>query len=105
MAWLGGPRVLPWASVVLFGLSVYAVLMARRLVTPPVEIPRLLATLPVAPADARAAKRSAVLLRALVWIPPGAVPLALAFPAAWAIAAAALAIAAIGGVIAAASDA
>lgn len=97
MAWLGGPRVLPWASVILFGLAVYAVLMARRLVAPPVEIPRLLASLPIAPADARAAKRAAVLLRALVWVAPGGLPLALAFPTAWAVTAAALAIAAAGG--------
>lgn len=97
MAWLGGPRVLPWASVVLLGLAVYAVLMARRLVAPPIEIPRLLATLPVSPGDGRAAKRAAVLLRALVWVVPGGVPLALAFPTAWAITASALAIAAAGG--------
>jgi len=96
MAWLGGARVLPWASVTLLGLAVYAVLMARRLAGPPVEIPRLLSTLPIAPADARAAKRAAVLLRALVWIAPGGVPLALAFPTAWAITAAALAIASLG---------
>jgi hypothetical protein len=100
MAWLGGDRVVPWASVVLFGLAVYAVLMARRLVAPPVEIPRLIATLPIAGSDARAAKRAAVLLRALIWIAPGGVPLALAFPAAWAIAAAALAVAALGGLTA-----
>jgi hypothetical protein len=97
MAWLGGDRVVPWASVVLLGLGVYAVLMARRLVAPPVEIPRLIATLPIAGADARAAKRAAVLLRALVWIVPGGLPLALAFPAAWAITGAAFAIAALGG--------
>lgn len=97
MAWLGGDRVVPWASVVLLGLAVYAVLMARRLVAPPVEIPRLIATLPIAGADARAAKRAAVLLRALVWIVPGGLPLALAFPAAWAITGAAFAVAALGG--------
>lgn len=97
MAWLGGARVVPWASVVLFGLAVYAVLMARRLIAPPVEIPRLLATLPIAPSEARAAKRAAVLLRALVWIAPGGIPLGLAFPSAWPIAAAALLVAAAGG--------
>ncbi len=96
MAGLGGPRVLPWASVILLGLAVYAVLMARRLVAPPVEIPRLLSTLPVAPSDARAAKRAAVLLRALVWIAPGGIPLALAFPSAWIVTAVALAIASLG---------
>lgn len=96
MAWLGGARVVPWASVVLLGLAVYAVLMARRLVVPPVEIPRLITTLPVGPAQVRAAKRAAVLLRAAVWILPGGVPLAVAFPTAWPITAAALAIASLG---------
>ena len=48
--------------------------MARRLVAPPVEIPRLLSTLPIAPADPRAAKRAAVLLRALAWSAPGGAP-------------------------------
>ncbi len=96
MAWLGGDRVVPWASVVLFGMAVYAVLMARRLVAPPVEIPRLIATLAIGPADARAAKRAAVVLRALVWIAPGGVPLAIAFPAAWIVVAAALGVAALG---------
>jgi hypothetical protein len=98
MAWLGGDRVVPWASVVLLGLAVYALLMARRSIAPPVEIPRLIATLPIAPAEARAAKRAAVLLRALVWIAPGGVPLAIAFPSAWLIVAAALAVAALGGI-------
>ncbi len=104
MAWLGGARVVPWASVVLFGLAVYAVLMARRLISPPVEIPRLVATLPIAPAQARTAKRAAVLLRALVWIAPGGVPLAVAFPSVWAIAGAAFAVAAAGGIAAMSSE-
>jgi hypothetical protein len=96
MAGLGGPRALPWASVTLLGLAVYAVLMARRLVGPPVEIPRLLSTLPIAPADARAAKRAAVLVRAVIWVAPGGIPLALAFPSAWIVVAAALAVASLG---------
>jgi hypothetical protein len=78
--------------------------MARRLIVPPVEIPRLISTLPIAPAEARASKRAAVILRALVWIAPGGVPLALAFPAAWLIVAAALAIATAGGIASLASE-
>lgn len=55
------------AVVVLLSLSAYALVMARRLGAPPVEHPRLLRTLPLAPGQAAAAKRSAALLRALLW--------------------------------------
>jgi hypothetical protein len=99
MAGVGGERVLPWASVVLFGLAVYALLMARRLVTAPVEIPRLLPTLPIGPGEVRGAKRSAVLLRALVWIGPGGIPLAILHPLAWVVVGSAFAVAALGGIL------
>lgn len=55
------------AVVVLFSLSAYALVMARRLGAPPVEHPLLLRTLPLAPGQAARAKRSAALLRALSW--------------------------------------
>ena len=69
--------------------------MARRLWEPPVEIPRLLATLPIAPTEARAAKRAAAALRSLTWVAAGGVPYALAQPeplAAWLVTGAALAV-------------
>jgi hypothetical protein len=99
-----GASALPWAGAILFGLAAYAVLIARRLVTPPVELPRLLRTLPVTPAEAASAKRAAVLLRALTWIVVGGAPFAIRSPeplAAWLIVVLATALAAVGGILAA----
>lgn len=95
MAAFGGAGASPWASVVLIGLAAYSVLMARRLWDAPVEIPRLLATLPVSPGEARAAKRAASALRSITWVAAGGVPYALAQPeplAAWLVTGAALAV-------------
>jgi hypothetical protein len=54
------------ALVAAGALAAYSLLFAHRLALPPVELPRLLATLPIAPADAAAAKRLAVAERALM---------------------------------------
>jgi hypothetical protein len=95
------------AGVILFGLAAYAVLMARRLTGPPIELPRLTGALPLSPADVRAAKRAPVLLRALTWTGAGGVPFALASAeplAAWVLVAGAFLVAAVGGVVAASAD-
>lgn len=44
-----------WATTLVAAFAAYGALMAHRLVTPPIEL-RYLATLPIAPADARRAK-------------------------------------------------
>ncbi|HTE53591.1 MAG TPA: hypothetical protein VK698_22200 [Kofleriaceae bacterium] len=107
LAATGGEGALPWAGVILFGLAAYAVLMARRLVAPPIELARLIGALPLSPADVRAAKRAPVLLRALTWTAVGGVPFALGSTeplAAWLLVVGALLVAAAGGVVAARDD-
>jgi hypothetical protein len=104
MAAAGGADSISWAGVVLFGLAAYAVLMARRLVSPPIELPRLLPPLPLSPGEVARAKRAPVLLRALVWSAVGGVPFALVSPeplAAWLVVAGAVLVAAAGGILAA----
>jgi hypothetical protein len=104
LAFTGGASALPWAGVILFALALYAVIMARRLLSPPVELPRLLRTLPIAPSEAGSAKRAAALLRALTWLVVGGVPFAIRSPeplAAWVMVVLATLVAAIGGILAA----
>jgi len=104
LAAAGRAGALPWAGVVLFGLAAYAVVMARRLVAPPIELGRLVRTLPLSPGDVRAAKRAPILLRALTWTAVGGVPFAAVWPeplAAWLLVVGATLVAAVGGVIAA----
>ncbi|HKE20123.1 MAG TPA: hypothetical protein VKB80_34855 [Kofleriaceae bacterium] len=104
LAATGGDGALTWAGAILLGLAAYAVIIARRLVAPPVELPRLLRALPVAPAEVATAKRAAVLLRAVTWTALGGAPFALRSPeplAAWVIVVIATAIAAAGGIVAA----
>jgi hypothetical protein len=55
------------AVAAVFSLAAYSLVMARRLVVPPVEHPRLLRSLPLARGAAARAKRAAVLLRSLFW--------------------------------------
>ena len=89
------------AVATLFTLAAYALVMARRLATGPVEHPRLLRALPLAPGAARRAKRAAALLRALFWCggAGAALPVfASNIAVAGGLAGAALAIAAIGGI-------
>lgn len=89
------------AVAILFLLSAYALVMTRRQNAPPIEHPRLLRTLPLAPSAAAAAKRRLAVLRALLWcgLAGAALPIFASAPVAFAaIAAAAVAIAAIGGV-------
>jgi hypothetical protein len=47
---------LPWLVAVVAGMAVYAVILAGRLGRPPIELPRLSATLPIAPAAIARAK-------------------------------------------------
>jgi hypothetical protein len=54
--------LLVWAAVISGCLGAYGAIMARRLMAPPIEHPRLLAALPIAPRAARRAKRARVLL-------------------------------------------
>lgn len=78
MAAFGGGGALPWAGAVLGSLAAYSVMMAGRATRPPVEIPRLLGSLPVGTGQAVRGKRAQVLLRAVMWILVGGVPLAIA---------------------------
>lgn len=64
-----------WSGAILGCLAVYSVIMARRLVSPPVENPRYLRTLAVKSSDVSGAKRSQVLLRAIVFTAVGGAPL------------------------------
>jgi len=100
----GSATSLPWAGAILFGIAFYAALVARRLVVAPVEIPRLLRTLPIEASEVFSAKRAAVLLRAITWPVLGGVPLALRSPdpvAAWVLVGGAALVAAVGGILAA----
>jgi hypothetical protein len=63
-----------WTAAIVGFLAVYTVIMARRLAIEPVEHPRFLRTLPIASASVAAAKRQAVILRALFTIGAGAAP-------------------------------
>ncbi len=63
MAFTQPQEMVQWAAAIGIGVGVYGAVMARRLVTPPIEQTRFLRTLPVGGADARAAKR----MRVLVW--------------------------------------
>lgn len=76
--------LLPWAGVLLASLAVYAIIMARRAQVPPIEEPRFLATLALAPADVRRGKRSPVLLRALVVFGLGGGPVVARADSTWA---------------------
>jgi hypothetical protein len=48
----------PWLAATLASAAVYAVTLAARLDRPPIELPRLAATLPIAPAAQRRARRA-----------------------------------------------
>ncbi len=102
MAATGGASALPWAGAILFGLAFYAAIVARRLVVAPVELPRLLRTLPIHASEVFSAKRAAVLLRAMTWPVVGGVPFALRSPdpvAAWLLVVGAAIVAAVGGIL------
>lgn len=71
---------LPWAGSIYGGLVVYAIVMARRSWTPPVEIPRLLRTLPIGPAQISRAKGAQVVLRMLFIGILGGIPVVLRAP-------------------------
>lgn len=60
-----------WAGVIAAGLGAYGVVMARRLVSTPIEHPAFLRTLPVGGRSALRAKRARVLLWAAWYIVPG----------------------------------
>lgn len=76
----GPASYLSWSGLVLGLLAVYAVIMGRRLATPPVEHPRLLSTLALPPPAVRSAKRAAVLLRGAVVFGAGGAPVVAAAP-------------------------
>jgi hypothetical protein len=67
--------LLAWSAAILACLGAYAAVMARRLVSPPVEQPRLLRSLPIPPAAVVAAKRWQVALRVLLFSVAGGAPL------------------------------
>ena len=64
--------MLLWAGVIAAGLGAYGVVMARRLVSAPIEHPVFLRTLPVGGRPALRAKRARVLLWSAWYIVPGA---------------------------------
>ena len=63
-----------WAATICAGLGVYAVVMARRYVQPPIEHMRYVRTLPIAPSALVRAKRAHVLLWVLAYMATGAIP-------------------------------
>lgn len=69
-----------WAGAALGGLCVYIVLMARRSVSEPTEIPRLLATLSIPPSEIVSSKRLLLWLRVLLLVVLAGIPLALRAP-------------------------
>lgn len=71
---------LPWGGSIYGGLVVYALVMARRTWVTPVEILRLLRTLPIGNAEVARAKGAQVLLRVLILIALGGVPIVLRAP-------------------------
>lgn len=71
---------LPWGGSIFGILVVYAVVMARRSWTPPIEIPRLLRTLAISPRQTSLAKGAQALLRILVISIFGGLPLILRAP-------------------------
>lgn len=72
--------MLQWTGLLIGGLAVYAVVMARRLAMPPVEHPRLVRTLAVRPRDLLAAKRQEISLRLLTTVILGGAPVAARAP-------------------------
>jgi hypothetical protein len=69
---IAGPTWDVQAAAVTAGLlGVYGVLMARRRVSPPIELPRFLRTLAIEPGTAALAKRTEALLWYLVYLGPG----------------------------------
>jgi hypothetical protein len=76
-----------WAIGLVGALGAYAALIARRGLAPPIELPALGATLPIAPSDLAAAKRAAAVLRVVTWVGLAGTPLLVARPgvglAAW----------------------
>ncbi len=58
----------PWLVVVLAGAGMYAIALAGRLFRPPIELPRLAATLPITPAARTRAKIAWVVTWACVFV-------------------------------------
>ena len=65
----------PWLVAVLVGMAIYAVALARRLRRPPIEVPRLAATLPISAGAITRAKLAWVVAWATVFV---AIPVAFA---------------------------
>jgi hypothetical protein len=65
--------LVPWATAVAAAMALYAAALARRLGRPPIERAVTLASLPIAPADARAAKRAWYATWLAVYVGPGAI--------------------------------
>ncbi|HWN67681.1 MAG TPA: hypothetical protein VNM90_08570 [Haliangium sp.] len=72
VGWRAPADALLWAAAIAAGLGVYGAAMARRLVSPPTEHPRLLRSLPVGVAGAARAKRARVILWVACYVAPGA---------------------------------
>jgi hypothetical protein len=68
---------LPWGGSIFGGLVVYTLVMARRTWVAPIEIPQLLHTLPIGAKQIAKSKRAQVLLRLLLVVVLGGVPLIL----------------------------
>jgi hypothetical protein len=66
---------LPWGGSIFGGLAVYGLVMARRSWVPPIEIPRLLRSLPIGPRQVARSKGAPVLLRLLLLVLLGGLPL------------------------------
>jgi hypothetical protein len=66
---------LPWGGSIFGGLAVYGLVMARRTWTTPIEIPRLLRSLPIGTKQIARSKGAHVLLRLLLLVLLGGLPL------------------------------
>jgi hypothetical protein len=75
-----GDGTVGWSIGVVGALAAYAALMAIRATAPPIELARLTATLPLAPAEVGRAKLAAAALRDATWVGLAGVPLAVRRP-------------------------
>ncbi len=73
-------EALLWAGLLLGSLGAYAVVMAKRLLVPPIEHPRVLASLPFEKGAAASAKRAQMIAWVATYMLLGGLPLALRAP-------------------------
>jgi hypothetical protein len=75
LAAVGSEGSLQWSATILASLGGYAIIMARRSVSLPIEHARFIRSLAVARGDVAAAKRRQHVLRVVMWLIVGGAPL------------------------------